>query len=76
MKGMKWPFGYHGMEPNVLVEVPSDKAVFDPRVVDTEAQVSNHSCSRNARIVEPEVHGKSLIFNAHFVKSRRVRKCS
>lgn len=53
---------YHGQDPNILVDLPSDNSVIDPRTVGKEGQFANHSCSPNARLVEVDVKGKGLVF--------------
>lgn len=62
LERLHWAVEYHGQDPNSLVEVPSDKAVIDPRVCGNEGKYANHSCDPNARLVEIDVRGKTFIF--------------
>lgn len=61
---LHWALEHHRMEPTVLVKVPTEGDVVDPRTVGNEGRYDNHSCSPNARLVEIDVHGKKLIFLA------------
>lgn len=62
LERLHWAFDYHCMEPSVIVKVPTEDAVFDPRIVGNEGHFAKHSCSTNARLVELDVRGKKLIF--------------
>lgn len=62
LERLYWSLDFHGMRPNVLVDIPSDQGVLDPRVFGKGAQFYNHSYSCNARPVKLDIRGKTLIF--------------
>lgn len=64
LERLHWVLDYHKQDPNVLVDVPSDGAVIDPRVYGNQGQYANHSCAPNARLVEVDFRGPTLIFIA------------
>lgn len=43
---------YHGRDDNVLVEVPSEGSVIDPRRCGNVSRYVNHSCRPNAKLQE------------------------
>lgn len=53
---------YHGVDPIVLVSIPWEHAVIDPRVVGTAGQYVNHSCSPNAILGELDCRGITIVF--------------
>lgn len=55
---------YHRVEPQGLFNVTSEHSIIDPRVVGTEGQYVNHSCQPNARLVEVDFRGRTLILIA------------
>lgn len=52
---MCWPMYYHGIFPDVLVDVPTDIAVIERRDVGNDAEKINHRCEPNARLLEESV---------------------
>lgn len=53
---------YHGVDPNVLVQIPSENVAVNSSVCRNEEKFANHSCSPNARLVGVGLLGKTLIF--------------
>lgn len=61
---MEWAIDYHGISPDVLVFVPSENAVIDPRGIGNAARKVNHHCEPNAFLkisgpVREVMHGPS-----------------
>lgn len=52
---------YHGINLDRQVAVPSEDAIVDPRGCGNVAQFVNHSCAPNARLVEVDVCGKTIV---------------